>query len=142
MTLKLTLLFPICLVISSCFGPRNVDYKTVWNEQGKELKVLVKTIKTNGNVQRGNHDFPNNFDDPFNDGFHLSYGCDDTGKAIQLDDKNMTINFYTDRGLMEHFSAFIYTNDPKVIVHLDEETNRDKTDEDVKLEAHWYYIQN
>lgn len=133
---------PICLVLSSCFGPRNVDYKTVWNEQGKELKLLVITIKTNGNFERGNHDFPNSLDYPFDDGFHLSFGYDDNGKAIQLNDKNLTIKFYTDRGLMDHFSAFIYTNDQIEIEQLDKQSENDKNDEDVKLEEHWYYIQD
>lgn len=142
MKLKMTLFFSICLMLSSCFGPRDTDYKTVWNEQGKELKVLVKQIKSNGTYEWGNHDFPNNFEYPFDDGFHLSFGYDDSGKAIQSDNKNLMIKFYTDRGLMDHFSAFIYTNDKKEIEQLDEQTKQDKNDKDVKLEEHWYYIQD
>ena len=142
MTIKMMLLFSICILLSSCLGPRNVDYKTVWSEQGKELKLLVKTIKAEGKLEWGNHDFPNTFDYPFDDGFYLSFGYDDNGKAIQLDDKNLTITFYTDRGLMDHYSAFIYTNDPSKIKELDEETERDKKDEDVKVENHWYYLQD
>ena len=139
-TLKIILLLPICLLISSCFGPRIVDYKTVWNEQSKELKLLVKKIKTDGNYEWGNHNFPDNFNYPFDDGFHVKYVYDETGKAINLDSKNLTITFYTDRGLMDHFSAFIYTNDLKVIEQLNEQAKYDEDDENVKLEEHWYYI--
>ena len=134
--------FPIYLILSSCFGPRNVDYKTVWFEQGKELKLLVKTLKTKNNLKYGNHDFPSSYDYPFDDGFHVSFGFDHTGETIHVDDKNLTIKFYTDRGLMDHFSAFIYTNDQKEIAKLDVETEQDKNDEDVKLQEHWYYIQD
>lgn len=132
----------ICLVLSSCFGPRDIDYKAVWLEQGKELKLLVSTIKANGNLEWGNHNFPNTFDYPFEDGFHLSFGYDDNGKAVQFGDQNLTIKFYTDRGLMDHFSAFIYTNDQIEIEQLDKQTESDKNDEDVKLEKHWYYIRD
>jgi hypothetical protein len=142
MKLKTTLFFPFCLILSSCFGPRDIDYKTVWNEQGKELKVLVKQIKTNGTLEWGNHDFPNNFEYPFDDGYHLSFGYDENGNAIQSDNKNFMITFYTDRGLMDHFSAFIYTNDIKQMKELDQQTESDNKDEDVKLEEHWYYIQD
>lgn len=140
--IKMTFLSSICILLSSCFCFRNVDYKTVWSEQGKALKLLVKKIKSTGTYEWGNHDFPNNFEYPFDDGFHLSFGYDDNGKAIQLDNKNFMIKFYTDRGLMDHFSAFIYTNDKKQMEQFDEETGRDKNDEDVKLEEHWYYIQD
>lgn len=142
MILKFMPILPICLLFSACFGPRDIDYKSVWKEQGGELRTLVRTIKTKGNFQWGNHDFPTNFSYPFDDGFHVKYGYDENGKAIQLDSKNLTIEFYTDRGLMDHFSAFIYTNDPKEIEFLDEQTNRDYKDKDVKLETHWYYVQD
>ena len=124
MTIKITFLVSVCILLSSCFGPRNVDYRTVWDEQGKELKILVNQIKSNGTYKWGNHDFPNN------------------RRAIQLDNKNLMIKFYTDRGLMDHFSAFVYTNDKKEMEQLDEQTGRDKNDNYVKLEKHWYYIQH
>ncbi len=93
-------------------------------------------------LEWGNHDFPNNFEYPFDDGYHLSFGYDENGKAIQSDNKNFMITFYTDRGLMDHFSAFIYTNDIKQMKVLDQQTESDNKDEDVKLEEHWYYIQD
>ena len=138
----LTIFFPIYFLISSCLGPRNIEYKTIWSEQGKNLKILLKTIKSNKKYKWGNHDFPDYFSYPFDDGFNISYGYDkETGKAISYDDKNITIKFYTDRGLMDHFSAFIYTNDLKVIEQLNTQVDYNHKDTDVKLEKYWYYIQ-
>lgn len=142
MKLKIVFILLICSVFSSCFRPRDIDYKSIWNEYGDELKVLVRQIKSDVAYRWGNHDFPNNFKYPFDDGFHLSFGFDDNGRAIESDNKNFMIKFYTDRGIMDHFSAFIYTNDKKKMEQFDEETKRDNNDEDVKLEEHWYYIQD
>lgn len=142
MKLKITLFLPISLILSSCFGPRDTNHKAVWNEQGNELKKLVRQIKSNGAYERGNHDFPDTFEYPFNDGFHLCFGYDSTGKAIQSDNKNLMIQFYTDRGLMDHFSAFIYANNKMQMEQLDEQTQQEKNDKDIKLEEHWYYIQD
>ena len=51
-----------------------------------------------------------------------------------------TIKFYTDQGLMDHYSAFIYTNDPEMLSHLNSEVANGGND--YLMEENWYFINN
>lgn len=57
----------------------------------------------------GDYDFPKNFEYPFDQGF-----------IVNRTDKSVTLRFYTDRGLLDHYSAFIYTTDSTMRSELDE----------------------
>ena len=140
-TIFLTLQLSLFLSVSSCIESKTHDYRNTWNNQGKELKILLKSIKSKRTYICGNHDFPDNFSFPFDNGFYVSYGYDENRKAIRIDNKNLTVKFYTDRGLMDHYSAFIYSNDKNEIEQLNNQVESDKKDTDVKLEKNWYYIQ-
>jgi hypothetical protein len=136
MSLK-NITFLIILILSSCLGPRNIDYKKVWVEQGEELKKLVVKIKS-GSYKRGINEFPDQFEYPFDDGFLIGY--DGKGTNSPIDTNSLTIRFYTDRGLLDHFSSFIYTNDNIEIEILNHKSNLNNNDQNVKLENNWYYI--
>lgn len=49
-----------------------------------------------------------------------------------------TIKFYTDRGLLDHYSAFIYTNDPERLDELNHKAINGGNDH--KMEEGWYFI--
>ena len=54
--------------------------------------------------------------------------------AIYKTDKNnLTVEFYIDRGFLDHYSAFVYTNDKKKIQELEEGANK-------KLDENWYIV--
>lgn len=50
----------------------------------------------------------------------------------------ITVTFYTDRGLLDHYSAFIYTNNPDDIKLFDEKVKEGGND--FKKEVNWYFI--
>ncbi len=59
--------------------------------------------------------------------------------AIQtLKDTFVTITFYTDRGLNDHYSGFIYTNDKTDIKTFDDKVKNGGND--FKLQPNWYLI--
>lgn len=116
--------------ISSCglFEPRDVDWKQEWNEWESDLKELAESIKTNpSKYSKGNNDFPEQFDYPFDDGFFLT-----------KTDSSITVTFYMDRGVLDHYKAFIYTNDSREIRGL--EANVENGGNDEKLEDNWYVV--
>jgi hypothetical protein len=64
------------------------------------------------------------------------------GKELAIEEKDdaiVTIKFYTDRGLLDHYQAFIYTNDSLTISQLDEEANSEGGP-DHKIKENWYFI--
>jgi hypothetical protein len=55
-----------------------------------------------------------------------------------LKDTFVTITFYTDRGLNDHYSGFIYTNDSTDVKTFDENVRNGGND--FKLKNNWYLI--
>jgi hypothetical protein len=53
-------------------------------------------------------------------------------------DTTITTTFYTDRGLVDHYSAFIYTNDTTQIKKFEEKVKRGGND--LKKDKNWYFI--
>ena len=129
----------LALMLTSCapFGrPREIDWKKEWKENESNLKVLTHEIKENrdGKYQMDNNNFPSSFDYPFDDGFYIGYGS----QATLIDTNKISIRYYVDRGLLDHFSAFIYTKDPKEINELDAKVQQGAND--YKIEENWYMI--
>ena len=100
------------------------------------MKELADEIRNNKDQKYhfGNNSFPERFSYPFDDGFFINYGR----PASAVDPNHISIRFYLDRGLMDHFSAFIYTNDPDEIAMLDEKVKQAAND--YKLETNWYIV--
>jgi len=129
----------LVIVINSCnpLGrPREIDWKKEWNKSGQELKILTQEIKENkgGRYQMGNNDFPGSFDYPFDEGFFIGYESHDT----LIDTTKISIRYYVDRGLLDHFSAFIYTKNSSEIRELDIKVRQGAND--YKIEDNWYMI--
>ena len=66
------------------------------------------------------------------------------GNIISIDktpDNKYKIKFYINNGFLDHYSAFVYTNDPKEIKELDERTLSPlNMDTNKKLEENWYRV--
>ncbi len=66
------------------------------------------------------------------------------GNIISIDktpDNKYKIEFYINNGFLDHYSAFVYTNDPKEIKELDERTLSPlNMDTNKKLEENWYRV--
>jgi hypothetical protein len=138
------LLFIILTVlIYSCNpfpGPRNVDWKKEWDKNQSKLKQLALDILRDGgkNYNVGINSFPNEFEYPFDDGFAISPVYVNGGVTDSLDTKNITIKFYVDRGLLDHYSAIIFTNDSSAIGEFDRSVENGGND--FKIEPGWYMI--
>jgi len=53
-------------------------------------------------------------------------------------DETLTITFFTDRGLLDHYSGFIYSNNKEMVESLDEKVKEGGND--YKKEMNWYFI--
>lgn len=124
-------LFPIIiLLLISCFPkPRNIDWKNEWINNENKLKLLAEYVQldSTGEYNSGNFDYPNSFNYPFDQGFY-----------VNKTNEHLTIKFYLDRGIVDHYSAFIYTNDSVLIKTLNNKTQ--KQENDFKIENHWDII--
>lgn len=59
----------------------------------------------------------------------------------KTDNNKLTIEFYIDRGFIDHYSAFIYTNDKEKIQELEERIISNKgLHINKKLDKHWYRV--
>ena len=135
----MTRIFIILIIIfSGCnIGPRNIEYEKEWDKWSDKLKELVKEIQENSaNYSIGNHIFPKGFDYPFDEGFAIHH-CNN-GKDEPIKPDSLTIVFYTDRGLLDHYSGFIFTNNSSIIESYESKIKHQAGD--YKLEENWYYI--
>lgn len=116
---------------------RGIDLKKEWAKNSEKLKELAQRIaKDPSSFQLGINDFPDDFDYPFDDGYFLDNQSHQTGQGKA--DSTVTIKFYTDRGLLDHYSAIVYTNNANAISALD--ANVANGGNDFKLEENWYAI--
>jgi hypothetical protein len=59
----------------------------------------------------------------------------------KTDENRITVEFYINRGFLDHCSAFVYTDDPKMISELDNRVNRRKGSHgNMKLDENWYRV--
>jgi hypothetical protein len=132
---KLIYIIPIFFIHANC-GPRNINWKTDWNKHHVQLEKLKNDILKHGNrkYHQGSNDFPDGFEYPFNEGFSINCYNGNNG----IDEKKITIKFYTDRGLIDHYSAIVFSNDSTVITEMDE--NVKNKGNDFKIKENWYII--
>lgn len=90
-------------------GPRKIDWEKEWEKNESKLKALTADILAQGSnkYKTGINDFPKGFSYPFDDGFAISRTYDTTG-VNTINTKRITITYYVDRGLLDHYSAFIF----------------------------------
>jgi hypothetical protein len=53
-------------------------------------------------------------------------------------DSSLTVLFYTDYGLMDHYSAFIYSNDSSDLIQLNEQVRYGG--KDYKISENWFEV--
>ncbi len=59
----------------------------------------------------------------------------------RTDENKLTVTFYIDRGFLDHYSAFIYTEDEDKIKELEERITREKSSRvNKKLDKNWYRV--
>ncbi|WP_343636264.1 hypothetical protein [Fluviicola sp.] len=132
---KLVYIALIFFLNTSC-GSRKIDWKKEWSENRFRLEKLKNDILEKGDLkyQSGNNHFPDEFGYPFDDGFSInSYNG-----HIGIDTKKTTITFYMDRGLLDHYSAIVFTNDSTVIAEMD--ANVKNGGNDFKIKENWYAV--
>ncbi len=132
---KLIYIILILFLHTSC-GPRNINWKKEWFENRFLLEKLKNDILEKGNrkYHHGDNEFPGEFEYPFDNGFSIN--CYNGNHGI--DTKKITINFYMDRGLLDHYSAIVFTNDSTVIAEMDENVKNEGND--FKIKQNWYVI--
>ena len=121
-----------CILSACIFEPRNVNSNEVWIQYEEKLKYLTSSVELDS-YENGIYDFPQQFDYPFDEGYSFRKG-NDSGDTLCV-----TIKYYTDRKLLDHYSAFIYTTDT-IFGSTLEERIKNKDDSVYKIEADWYYI--
>jgi hypothetical protein len=131
----------LALVFNSCSafpGPRNIDWQKEWHENRTKLKILAQDISlaNSKKYRTGNNNFPIGFKYPFDEGFFISKPSSYT--TTDSTDRAVTVRFYLDRGISDHYSAIIFTNDSSEVKSFDE--NVSNGGNDFKLEPNWYII--
>lgn len=132
---KLVYIALIFFLHTGC-GPRNTDWKTEWKKNHVRLEHLKNDILKQGDRKylSGNNNFPEEFEYPFDDGFSINSYNGHSG----IDTKKTTITFYMDRGLLDHYSAIVFSNDSTVIAEMDENVKNEGND--FKIKENWYVI--
>ncbi|WP_211209913.1 hypothetical protein [Cyclobacterium marinum] len=60
---------------------------------------------------------------------------------FKMEDNKFTVEFYIDRGFLDHYSAFVYTNNKDKIQELEERmTWKKELHNNKKLEENWYRV--
>lgn len=63
--------------------------------------------------------------------------------AIQIEkptDKTIAVTFYINTGFLDHYSAFLYTNDPEEMKGVEERIASGKRQGFAKLDTNWYRV--
>lgn len=95
----------------------------------KEKRVKIVELVKNGQLK--NRKIP--------DSLQLSLNCSPNEFRIEKKtDSTVTILFYTDFGLLDHYSGFIYTNDQFDLKRLNGKVSDDEND--YKISENWFEI--
>ncbi|GAA4338179.1 hypothetical protein [Flaviaesturariibacter amylovorans] len=135
-------LFCLLSVFAACFPswePRSVDGQQEWAENGSRLKSLAAAVRADTVRYRpGMHSFPDGFGYPFDEGFHVARHFYATPMVQPGDTTAVTLTFYLDRGIGEHYSAIVFTLDQGKRSELDENVRNGGND--FLLEPNWYLV--
>jgi hypothetical protein len=126
-------------------GPRNLNWEKEWSKNEKALKDLTADIIKQGNKKyaAGNNNFPSDFRYPFDEGFHIEtpFSTDSNHLSQRIDTidvKRLTINFFIDRGLLDHYAAIVFSNDPGTLEALERSVGNEGND--FRIEPNWYMV--
>lgn len=129
LVITFTLLVPY--LIGSAIGPRDLDAAEIWARDSAQLQRLTAAIRTDSlRFPAGSHDFPEGFRYPFDEGYSIA--------RSGAGSSPVTITYYLDRGLLDHYSAIIYTNDAADIRRYDQYAGAGRKSR--RLDRNWYLI--
>lgn len=61
--------------------------------------------------------------------------------AISSNEKNqLEVEFFINRGLLDHYSAFVYANDPNEIKRIENDIESTANENNYKIEKNWYRL--
>lgn len=105
-------------------------HKLDWDINKEKRETIVELIKE-GKIR----------DEKIPDSLELRLNCSSDEFKIQTKtDSTLTVLFYTDYGLMDHYSAFIYTNDSNDLIQLNEQVQNGGND--YKINENWFQVNN
>ncbi len=137
MTPKIKYFIPLFLsfLILSCNMLNGPTPVSDWHKYKHGLKgIVVDIIDNNGkDYVIGENNIPTSVNFPYYNDFSIKSRIKDS-----INVNSMTVIFYTDKGLLDHYSAFIFTNDSIKIKSL--ERNVGDGGNDYKLEKNWYLV--
>lgn len=136
---KLGVILTISIGCLSVFFSEDIIEKLDWKfrrSSREEIVQLVKADKLKPNVTHNNiictlDDW--NFPPISNGGNEIA--------IYKVDSSKVTVEFYINRGFLDHYSAFVYTNDTEKIKELEEYMSYEKELHiNKKLDEHWYRV--
>lgn len=136
---KLGFILTISIGSFTLFFGEDIIEKLDWEfrqNSRKEIIELVKAEKLKPNVSHNNIICTlDNWNIP-----PISNGGNEIA-IYKTDDGKLTVEFYINRGFLDHYSAFVYTNDKEKIQELEERTTLNKgLHVNKKLDENWYRV--
>jgi len=129
------LIFGIIIGTISIFSE---DYfeKIDWHFRKSQREEIITKLK-NGSLKY-NPDKSTFHLETFKYSF-LSNGGNDI--IVQADSKNqLTVTFFINRGFLDHYSAFVYTDDPNEIKRIENNIESTAKENNFKIEKNWYRL--
>lgn len=132
------LIVTIIIGTTSLFFGENVIENIDWKyrkSMREQIVELVKTNKLKPNVAY------NNIICSLDDSYFPPISNGGNEIAIYKTDGNITIEFYINRGFLDNYSAFVYTDDPKKRQELEEIIAlKSNSSGNKKLDKNWYRV--
>ncbi|MGG5208753.1 hypothetical protein ACQWU4_07375 [Chryseobacterium sp. MIQD13] len=119
------------ILCTACFFTGTQATPKIWDDNKEDLIEIVNRVSSNSkNYEEGANKIPEDLDFSYCEHFIVSGDLKDRN--------NITITFYTNSGLVDHYSAIIYTTQKGLIEQL--EYNVKNGGNDFKLKNNWYAI--
>jgi hypothetical protein len=110
------------------FIDREKIHKLDWDINKEKRETIIELIKE-GKIK----------DEKIPDSLELRLNCSSDEFHIQTKtDSSLTVLFYTDYGLLDHYSAFIYSNDSNDLIQLNEQVRNGGND--YKINENWFEV--
>jgi hypothetical protein len=136
---KLGVILTICIGSFTLFFSEEIIEKLDWQfrrDSREEIVELIKADKLKPNVTHNNIICTlDNWNIP-----PISNGGNEIA-IYKTDENKLTVEFFINRGFLDHYSAFVYTNDKDKIKELEERTTLNKgLHVNKKLDENWYRV--
>lgn len=115
-------------IVSSIWGSETIE-QLDWKYRRAERESIVKKA-LNGDIK--DEVLATNYFPPISNGGKVLVESKSPG--------NVTVTFFIDRGLLDHYIAYIYTNDKSLIEDFDARTKSEWHRTNKKIDENWYRI--